>query len=497
MQSGRLSRSILKTGLSFILLLGMSGCFDGKKSGEMGDDTDKVFSVRRSDLIIGTLLRGAANAKKKHKLFPEATYKNTLIWIADENSYVKEGDVVIRFETQTLVEDIEARRLTVETKQKTLDIKNEEKRVILSENMSARRIAEDAVETAEEAYARYYKYDGKKARDDKVAAVEAQERSYEEQQTAYQDQQDKISNTIYDSEDDRQKAISQLDKMKVELESREQKYDDAVYGLRIFKKYTYPNTLMDKENKLFQARLNLEKTLVSTASKVVQKENDIHKIENELRKAKKELARLEEYLPMMEIKAPADGVLVYGDIDGRRDRKIEIQVGMDVTRKRVMATIPEMDNLIVNFELPEQFLHRFGVGARAIVTPDAIPSLKVSGEVSEIALVPVNQISWDRTSPKVYHSVLTLDEQNSSFVSGMNVQVEVIEETIKDAVNIPVEAVFEEEGEYYVFLVSGGKARKHLVQLGKSNDRYVHIPEGLSEGDGVYLYSPFELEAME
>ncbi len=69
--------------------------------------------------------------------------------------------------------------------------------------------------------------------------------------------------------------------------------------------------------------------------------------------------------------------------------------------------------------------------------------------------------------------------------------------TIRDAINIPVEAVFEEEGEYYVFLVSGGKARKNLVQLGKSNDRYVHITEGLKEGDGVYLYSPFELEAME
>ncbi len=230
---------------------------------------------------------------------------------------------------------------------------------------------------------------------------------------------------------------------------------------------------------------------------MVQKENEINKIENELRKSKKELERIEGYLPMMEIKAPVDGILVYGDIGRQRDRSIEIELGMEVKRKRVVATIPEMENLIVNFELPEQFLHRVEVGSKAFISPDAMPTLKLLGKVDEIAVVPVNQISWDRTSPKVYHSVIALDAQNEDFVSGMNVQVEIVEDTIVDAVNVPVEAVFEEEGEYYVFLKSGSKAAKKVVELGKSNDQYVHIVEGLEEGDLVYLFSPYELAASE
>jgi len=327
--------------------------------------------------------------------------------------------------------------------------------------------------------------------------VATREKSLEAAQRAYQDGLNETSNTNYDEEAERQKALDALDKLKDDMQSKERLYDDAVYALRIFKKYTYPNTLTDKENKLIQTRLNYEKIKVSTASKVVQKENEINKIENELRKSKKELERIESYLPMMEIKAPVDGILVYGDIGRQRERSIEIELGMEVKRKRVVATIPEMENLIVNFELPEQFLHRVEVGSKAFISPDAMPTLKLLGKVDEIAVVPVNQISWDRTSPKVYHSVIALDAQSEDFVSGMNVQVEIVEDTIVDAVNVPVEAVFEEEGEYYVFLKSGSKASKKVVELGKSNDQYVHIVEGLEEGDLVYLFSPYELAASE
>lgn len=474
----------------------LSACSKGESKSAGTDSQDRIFETRRSDLLIGTLLRGAANAKNKHKLFPDASYKNTLTWIEEENSYVKAGDLVIQFETQDLEDDIEARELAIETRQRTLDIQLEERRVILSENLSSLRIARDSVVSAEEAYARYFKYDGKKKRQDLEAMVASSEKNLQEQRVAFRDLQNEISNTIYDSEEDRQKALEELDKLEADVDVKDRAHGDAVYNLRIFKRYTYPNTLTDLQNKLQQALLNLEKTEVSTASRVVQKDNQINQTENNLRKEKREFRRVSSYLPMMKVYAPADGILVYGDIDNRRN-KIDIQIGMEVKRKQVMATIPEMDNLIVDFELPEQFRHRITKGAKALITPDSIPSLRISGVVSEVAIVPVNQISWDRTSPKVYHSVITLDEQHIDFVSGMSVQVEVIEEVIENALNIPVEAVFEEDGEYFVYASDAGRSRKQVVVLGKSNDRYVEILSGLEEGDEVYLYSPYELDAME
>ena len=58
--------------------------------------------------------------------------------------------------------------------------------------------------------------------------------------------------------------------------------------------------------------------------------------------------------------------------------------------------------------------------------------------------------------------------------------------------SIPIESVFEEEGKYFVYLKGGDKPKTAYVTLGISNDNYVHIKSGLSEGDTVYLYRPFQ-----
>jgi len=481
----------IRVGLLGLLLAGCS------PKGGKSESMDKLFTVRQSDLVIGTLLRGTANAKEKHKLYPEASQRNKLTWIAEENAYVKKGDVVIRFETQELLEDIESRKLQVTSREKSLEIAKEERRILLSENQSSLRIARDTVVSTEEAYARYYKYDGKKAKDDMMEGVATKAAALQKAKDDYRTRMDEISNTIYESEDVKRRALDQLEVLKSGVEQKQQQYDASKFSLRIFKKYTYPNALTSKMNALEQARLNYEKVKVSTASRVIQKDEEINRVENELKREKKELERVEGYLPLMEVRAPVSGIMVYGDADRKGDHRVKIEVGMECYRKRVLATIPEMDNLIINFDIPEQFRHRIGKNASVTVTPDAIPSLKITGHVSDIAVVPVHQISWDRSSPKIYRSKIQLDKQDSEFVSGMNVQIEIVEEVLKQVINIPVEAVFEEEGNYFVYLQTLGKTRKQIVELGKSNDQYVHITKGLKVGDDVYLYSPYKLDASE
>ncbi len=473
------------------LTLLLWGCAEKDELLLDSSNTDKIFTVRQSDLVIGTLLRGSANAKEKHKLSPEAAYKNVLTWIEDENERVKAGDVVIRFETRDLLDDIEKRKLALETLRKKLDLENEEKRILLSENQSKLKSAGDAVVAAEEAYTRYYKYDGKKEKEGLEDSVDSARKSLDEVRENHRLKSDEIRSTIYDDEDEKKQAQKELDTLADTLKKKDSAKEDAEFKLRMFKKYTYPNTLTDKKNKLDQSKLDFEKVKISTEARLIQKENEIQRLENEISKAEEELRRVESYVPLMEIAAPADGVIVYGDVDSRRDR-IKITVGSEYGRRQVMATIPEMDNLIVDFELPEQFHYRVKEGAKVIVTPDSMPTVKLEGHVSEIAVVPVNQIYWDRSSPKIYNSVVTLNQQDERFVSGMSVVVEIIDEIIEKAVNVPVEAVFEEENEFFVYLAKDGRYSKKIVEIGKSTDKYVHILKGLKVGDEICLFSPYE-----
>ena len=74
----------------------------------------------------------------------------------------------------------------------------------------------------------------------------------------------------------------------------------------------------------------------------------------------------------------------------------------------------------------------------------------------------------------------------------MSVQIEIVTEVVKKTLFVPVEAVFEENDDFFVYLKLGGTPKKVIVKIGKSNDSYVQIVEGLKENDVVYLYRPFQ-----
>ena len=165
---------------------------------------------------------------------------------------------------------------------------------------------------------------------------------------------------------------------------------------------------------------------------------------------------------------------------------------MDARRKQVIITIPDMSKMIVDVNLPEQYRSKVSVGDSVIITPDSIQTIKMKGRIDRIAQLPVNLIPWDQNSPKIYRTIVDFSERDSRIVSGMSVQVEVVSRILHDVLFIPIEAVFEENGKLLVYRKALSGPEKVFVKIGQANNNYVQITEGLSEGDDVYLYRPFQ-----
>ena len=55
-----------------------------------------------------------------------------------------------------------------------------------------------------------------------------------------------------------------------------------------------------------------------------------------------------------------------------------------------------------------------------------------------------------------------------------------------------MEAVFENDKGFFVFVNRNGNPEEVPVQIGDSNDTAVCITEGLESGDVVYLYRPYQ-----
>ncbi len=456
---------------------------------ENKNELDRFYTVSKKDLIIGIKQFGSINAKKKHKVSLKASTNTKLLWVVEESSTVKKGDTIAKCETSDLEDDIDNNKLDIDTLGKELGIMEEEKKILLSSNKESIRSAKDKVVVSEDAMNKYWKLDGPDSKDNFEFKIDTKKKSYDKAKTTFENYKKSMKSTIYSDEDEKKDAEDKLESYEQSVNQAKLDYDNATSALKVFKKYTHPQKIKSLKNSLEQSKLSLEKTKISVASSVIQKDNTIFSKKKRKEKKIKDLKKKEEYLSQMELKAPVDGIVIYGDVDNRWNR-VDVKVGMDVRRGKVLFTIPEMNHLIVNLDIPEQYRSRVNIGSEAIITPTSLTSLKVKGKVSKIATLPKNRIHWDASSPKIYKSELALNKQNSKLVSGMNVEVEIVSKILKDVIAIPIEAIFSEKNKSFVYMKNGLSHKKVFIDTGEANDTHCRIIKGLDIDDIIYLYKP-------
>ena len=452
---------------------------------------DRIYPVKRGEMVIGIMLKGSVNAKTKHKLALEAPWATKLIRVVDENKRVKKGDVVAEFEAADLLLRIDDYKLTIEQTKKDLAIALEERAVLVSTNKADIRLARDKVTDCEDAYSKYVRLEGPRDRDTAELNISEAETELSEAKEAVATAKNEYETTVFATEDEENKAQQAVTDAEKKRESAETKLNSAILERKLFKRYTYPNKLKTLRNNLAQAKLDYEKTKVRTQSLLTQKNNQIYRYEITIRNNERQLKRHSSWLPMLTLIAPVDGIVTYGDPD-RLWGNPEVKVGMDGRRKQVIITIPDMSRMIVDVNLPEQYRSKVAVGDPVIITPESIQTIKIRGKIASIASLPVNIIPWDKSTPKIYRTVVDFSDDNPKIVSGMSVQVEVVSRILKDVISIPIEAVFEEGGKLLVYRKASSGPEKVNVRIGATSDSAVEVTEGLSEGDEVYLYRPFQ-----
>ncbi len=454
-------------------------------------ESDRTYKVKREDLPIGLIQGGTVNASHKHKLALQANFKTKLLWVVDENSWVKKGDVLLRFETDELKQKIEDYEIDLDNLKKELDIAIEDGKILESTNAADIQSAEDKLQQAEDAMRKYRRFERTRTINTHENNIANAESALKTAESAYTELRDSELGS-----DDENKSADE--KRREELESKQETIDSKSIALenvegdyRAWRRYDHPTKIKRLRNDLEQAHLNLRKVRISVNSKVIQKRRSIEYYRRRIRMTQTQLDRHREYMDMMVIKAPVEGVVIYSDPD-RRWGRLDVKVGMDVGKGQILVTIPEMSNLIVDFDLPEEYRSKVNVGDVAVISPDSLVGTKFTGKIMSIATLPVNMVSWDSASPKVYKAKIQFDKQSPLLVNGMSVQLNIVTKVIKNTLFVPVEAVFEDNDRFYVYKHTLTGVEEQDVKIGESNDNFVQITEGLDEGDIVYLYRPYQ-----
>ena len=453
-------------------------------------EVDRTFTLKRGDLILGITQPGTVSARKKHRVVPQANTRSTIVWIIEENARVKKGDIVVKLDTTDLENRVSDGKIELENLEKEQELALESQKLEESTQAANMKAAEDRVTKADDALRKYLRFERRQKRDSLDLNISNAESKLDDANETYRNYK---ANPETDTDEDKQKEYKKkLASALSTISSAENELENTESSRRLWKMYEDPSKLKALYNEVDQADLNMEKVKVAIQSSRARTNRSLHNYTRRIRRVRETLAQNEKFLQQMTLYAPADGIVIYGNPD-RPHSNPDIKPGMEVWRGMILMTIPEMSDMVVNLDLPEQYRSKVKVGDRVIVTPDSMPSVKFHGTVDAIPTLPVNIIFWDSTSPKVYKSRIRFDKQDDMLVNGMSVQIEVITNTIKDTLFVPVEAIFEDKERFYVYMQTpGGGNREVDVKIGESNDRFVQILEGLQEEDVIYLYRPHQ-----
>jgi RND family efflux transporter MFP subunit len=182
--------------------------------------------------------------------------------------------------------------------------------------------------------------------------------------------------------------------------------------------------------------------------------------------------------------APIDGVALFNEA-GAPGAGVKPTAGCAVSPAAAPFSIVRLEALRFNAQADEADVARIKPGAKATVSLDAFPGHDIATKVSAVRPDAV----LTSTGGTAFPVLLTLAGSGKDLRIGMTGNVTISIEDVKDAVTVPVEALFEEGGASHVFVVRDGKLARRVVTTGTMTDTKVQITKGLAAGETVALPS--------
>ncbi|MEE2889422.1 MAG: efflux RND transporter periplasmic adaptor subunit [Planctomycetota bacterium] len=210
--------------------------------------------------------------------------------------------------------------------------------------------------------------------------------------------------------------------------------------------------------------------------------------ERRLNESQEELEREQYDIERMTIVAPSEGVVFYGNPD--RTWEDDIRVGENVYFNRVILTLPDPSEMAVSINIHEADIDKIAEGMSAVTRSDVQKDRVFHGEVIKIdSVANAGNRRWGDQIRR-FKVEVSLQGNDLELKPGTSAEVEIHTGDLVDVLYVPLQAVHAEAGKYYCFLDKASGKEKTEVSVGRSNDSFLEIVDGLEEGQHVLLYKP-------
>ena len=215
--------------------------------------------------------------------------------------------------------------------------------------------------------------------------------------------------------------------------------------------------------------------------------------DNENKSHEVELTKLEDIQDQVgkcTIRAPTgvSGQVVHANKYSSRGGSAEfvVEEGASVREKQVIIRLPDPQQMQVKAAVNESRITRVSRGMPVVVQLDALNERKLNGEV-----VRVNQYAepagFSSGGIKKYAVFVRILDPPPEIRPGMNASVSIIVDQKDEALQIPLEAIFEQKGHTFCLVRKDDQWETREIELGSNNDQMALLTSGAEEGEQVVL----------
>jgi RND family efflux transporter MFP subunit len=259
--------------------------------------------------------------------------------------------------------------------------------------------------------------------------------------------------------------------------------------------YSYRKAKLQLQGALDSAKRGLKQVERDNTALLVQAEAVTNAANRALEKETERLLRYQKQIDSSKVVAPIDGLLAYAPPKHRRYHE-EVAEAATMRPRQHVLSIPDLEWMQIRTFVHESVLDQITSGLPATVRVEAMPGRAYVASVQNVAVL-ADQARFSSTGTKVYETLVTIDEEVENLKPGMSAVVEIHVARIKNVISVPVQAIVQRGQENWCYVEVGSSPERRDVQLGRSNDKFVVITKGISEGERVVLNPSAILEAAE
>jgi multidrug efflux pump subunit AcrA (membrane-fusion protein) len=369
----------------------------------------------------------------------------SIIEIVPEGTVVKEGDFLVRLDDASLQKDLLRQRISVHQAKATLvkataDL--EAAKLALQEYLSGSfRENEEQLESAE------------------FVAKENLRRAQE-----YLVYSKKLAAKGYVSE-----AQLEADQFAVEKAGKE--LDLAQTKLEVLRIHSRKAKVNDLNASILTADARLQSA------------------ENSFQLEETQESEIKEQIEKCMIFSPSAGEVTYANkTNSGASEGILIEEGKLVRENQTIIRLPNASLLRVRAKVNESRIEQVRAGMECSILIDAMRGIELQGKVESVSEYPLPTLSRYTSHIKEYGTEILINDPPEGIRTGMTAKVTIKSKFIKEALQIPLTAVFRKEGKPYC--LSGSEESGLIIRpikLGSHNMTMAVVEDGLEPGEPVVL----------